>query len=83
MKNVVLLGANGHTSREIIPRLLEQDDVRLTLFLRHAERLKRLEDGRIRIVEGDARKLDDLKTAIEGQDIVISTMGGMDLGEKT
>jgi N-acetyl-gamma-glutamylphosphate reductase len=30
MKNVILIGANGLTSREIIPRVLERDDVRLT-----------------------------------------------------
>lgn len=83
MKNVVLLGANGHTSREIIPRLLEQEDVRLTLFLRHADRLKHLSNDRVRVIEGDARKPDALREALRGQDIVISTMGGMDLGDKT
>lgn len=82
MKNVVLLGANGHTSQEIIPSLLEQDDVRLTLFLRRAGRLKDVEDDRVRVVEGDARKPETLKQAIQGQDIVISTMGGPDLGDK-
>jgi len=30
MKHIVLLGANGHRAREIIPRLLEQDDGMLT-----------------------------------------------------
>lgn len=29
MKSVILIGANGSTSKEIIPRLLEQDDVKL------------------------------------------------------
>lgn len=82
MKNVVLLGANGHTSQEIIPRLLEQDDVRLTLFLRRAQRLQHLKSDRVRVFEGDARKRDELREALRGQGIVISTMGGMDLGDK-
>lgn len=34
MKNVLLVGANGRTAREIMTRLLEQDDVRFFLFLR-------------------------------------------------
>ena len=83
MKNVVILGANGHTSREIIPRLLEQEDVKLTLFLRRADRLKNINSDRVRVIEGDASKSDALREALRGQDIVISTMGGMDLGEKT
>lgn len=36
MKQVIVPGANGHTAREIIPRLLEQDDVELPLFVRNA-----------------------------------------------
>lgn len=83
MKNILLLGANGHTSRAIIPRLLEQDEVALTLFARRAERLNDLKGVRIRLFEGDARDPDALKAAMNGQDIVISTMGGMDLGEVT
>lgn len=82
MKNVILLGANGHTSQKIIPFLLEQDDVRLTLFLRRAQRLQHLKSDRVRVVEGDARKPDDLRAALRGQGIVVSTMGGMDLGDK-
>ncbi|MND36933.1 NmrA-like family protein [compost metagenome] len=82
MKNVVLLGANGHTSREIIPRLLEQKDVRLRLFLRQAERLRHLAGNHVDIIEGDARCPELLREAIQGQDVVISTMGGMDLGDK-
>jgi uncharacterized protein YbjT (DUF2867 family) len=83
MKNVLILGANGGTAREIIPRLLEQDDVKLTLFLRDAGRMQGYRSDRVDVVEGDARNPDDLSAAIRGQHIVVSTMGGMDLGEKT
>lgn len=47
MKNVILIGANGSTSKEIIPRLLEQDDVKLTLFLRRASRMQNLQSDRV------------------------------------
>ncbi|VFR45317.1 oxidoreductase (putative) [plant metagenome] len=83
MKNVILIGANGGTSRQIIPRLLEQDDVRLTLFLRRASRMHSMQSDRVNVVEGDAAQLADLTQAIRGHDIVISTMDGMDLDVKT
>ncbi len=83
MKNVILIGANGHTSKEIIPRLLAQKDVKLTLFLRRASRMQDMQSDRAAVVEGDASNLTDLTRAISGQEIVISTMGGSDLAQKT
>lgn len=83
MTNVILIGANGSTSKEIIPRLLEQDDVKLTLFLRRASRVQHMQSDRVNVVEGDAAELADLIRAIRGQEIVISTLGGMDLDAKT
>ncbi|MBE2321293.1 SDR family oxidoreductase [Solirubrobacter sp. CPCC 204708] len=83
MKTIILLGANGETSREIIPRVLEQKDVKLTLFLRRASRMQNMQSDRINVVEGDADNLADLTRSIRGQDIVISTMGGTDLDVKT
>jgi nucleoside-diphosphate-sugar epimerase len=83
MKNILILGANGASAREIIPRLLEQDDVRLTLFVRRAARVQSFKSDRVDVFEGDATRLADLRKAMQGQDIVVSTMGGMDLGDKT
>jgi uncharacterized protein YbjT (DUF2867 family) len=83
MKSVILIGANGHTSREIIPRLLGQKDVKLTLFSRHANRLQSSRSGHVYIVDGDAKNSDDLRDAIKGHDMVVSTMGGTDLDAKT
>lgn len=83
MKKVILIGANGGTAREIIPRLLEQRDVELTLFSRRTERLRDFKSKPVTIVEGDASNLDSLRQAIRGQDIVVSALGGMDLGDTT
>lgn len=82
MKKVTLIGANGKTAKEIIPRLLEQDDVQLTLFSRRPERLSNFDNERIDVFEGDAKDVNALRQAISGRDIVISAMGGMDLGDK-
>jgi len=83
MKNVIVLGANGDTAKEIIARLLPRGDVVLSLFLRGARRLRHVRGDRVRLVEGDATNGADLIAAIKGQDIVVSTMGGMDLDVKT
>ncbi len=83
MKNVILIGANGSTSKEIIPRLLEQNDVKLSLFLRRASRMQDMQSDRVNVVDGDAANLADLTRAIRGHETVISTMGGMDLDART
>ncbi|MFD1066581.1 SDR family oxidoreductase [Oceanobacillus locisalsi] len=83
MQHVMIIGANGRTAREIIPRLQEQIDVKLTLFLRQAERVQDKASQDITIVDGDARNIEELKAALKGQDIVINAMGGMDLGDTT
>lgn len=83
MKHVIIIGANGCSAREIIPRLQEQKDVKLTLFLRQAERVQDIATQDMTVVEGDARDLEGLKAALQGQDMVVNTMGGMDLGDTT
>lgn len=83
MKQVIVLGANGHTAREIIARLLEQKDVELTLFARRAERLRDYNGKGVHVIEADARDLIALREAIRRQDIVINAMGGMELGDLT
>lgn len=83
MKNVLTLGAAGLSAAAIIPRLLQQADVKLTLFARPEKKLPVQENERIRIMKGDALNEADVKQAVAGQDVVISTLGGMDLAEKT
>ncbi|BCV43615.1 MULTISPECIES: NAD(P)H-binding protein [Shewanella] len=81
--HILLIGANGRSAQAILPRLLEIKEVQLTLFLRRSERLQHLYNDRVRLVEGDANKVDDLVSALPGIDLVINTMGGMDLDRKT
>lgn len=83
MKNILILGANGATARVVIQRLLQQDDVKLTMFLRSKGRISDLSSGRADVYEGDVNNPDDLRDAIRGQDIVFSAVGGMDLDKKT
>lgn len=84
MKKVIVIGANGLTAQQVISRLIKQPNVQLSLFVRQASKLHIVHDDKqINILEGDAINMDDLRAAIQGQEIVISTLGGMDLDIKT
>lgn len=84
MKKVIVIGANGVTAQQVISRLIKQPNVQLSLFVRQASKLHIVHDDKqINIFEGDAINMDDLRAAIQGQEIVISTLGGMDLDIKT
>ncbi|ALO03831.1 saccharopine dehydrogenase [Lactiplantibacillus paraplantarum] len=77
MKKVILLGATSNISAFLIPRLLEQSDVELTLFARHAgQRLPQYANhDQITLIDGNWNELTDLVNAISGQDIVYLATG--------
>ena len=53
MTNILILGANGQIARVATDRFLARTDVRLTLYLRNARRLKfSAPADRVRVVEG-------------------------------
>lgn len=73
-KNVLILAANGQIARLVEHRLLTEDayqDVALTLFLRHANRLATLKDNpRVTLIEGDITDATAVSAAMAGQDLV-------------
>jgi nucleoside-diphosphate-sugar epimerase len=83
MINVAIIGANGRSARAITTRLAEQGDVVQTLFLRHPHRLEGVAPDGARLIAGDAHDVAALANALEGQDIVIIALGGMDLDQTT
>lgn len=83
MEKVIVLGANGLTAQQVISQLINQHDVQLTLFVRQTSKLHTVLYKQINIFEGDATNMDDLRAAIKGQDIVISTLGDRELDIKT
>jgi saccharopine dehydrogenase-like NADP-dependent oxidoreductase len=52
MTNILILGANGSIARVATELFLEQPDVRLTLYVRSARRLRNSDPGRVRLIEG-------------------------------
>ena len=71
---ILLLGANGRTGREILVRALNADDS-VTAFVRAADKLANVSHPNLTVHAGNACNASDIKSALPGQDIVISTLG--------
>jgi uncharacterized protein YbjT (DUF2867 family) len=76
MLDVLILGANGQLARNTIPFLLRNDDLRLTLYLRRAQRLKNPDPKRVTVIEGDVLDAETLRRAMRGQDVVYANLAG-------
>ena len=82
MKKVLVLGAAGQIARWVIEMLAGSKDLELTLYLRHARKLKGKIPQNARIVEGDVLDRKKLDTAVAGQDIVYANLTGDDLDQQ-
>ena len=74
MKKVVIIGASGSLAKYVIEALQLIGDVEMSLFVRNKKNISKLEN--VTVIEGDAMKFDDVKTAVEGQDIVYINLAG-------
>lgn len=64
MTRILVLGANGQLARNTTPVFLRHDEVRLTLYLRRAQRIANPDLERVRIVEGDVLDRPRLEAAM-------------------
>jgi uncharacterized protein YbjT (DUF2867 family) len=76
MLNILILGAAGDIARVATRLFLEETDARLTLYLRHARRIKNHDPSRARVVEGDVLDTPTLTEAMAGQDVVYANLSG-------
>ncbi len=79
MSSVLVLGAGGQIARWVIERLGGTKGIGLTLFLRHARKLRGKAPANARVVEGDVLKGVSLAEAMEGQDLVYANLTGGDI----
>ena len=76
MKKVLIIGASGSLAQYVIEALKDIDNVSLTLFVRNKNRLsKSIAEGNT-IIEGDAMNYNDVKNAVDSQDIVYVNLAG-------
>jgi len=73
---VLILGANGQLARHTTEVFLRTTDVKLTLYLRRASRLKNPDPTRVRIIEGDVLDAHTLTSAMQDQDVVYANLAG-------
>ncbi|HXY96304.1 MAG TPA: NAD(P)H-binding protein [Steroidobacteraceae bacterium] len=73
---MLILGANGQLARHTTEVFLRTTDVKLTLYLRRASRLKNPDPTRVRIIEGDVLDAHTLTSAMQDQDVVYANLAG-------
>lgn len=76
MKNVIVFGASGRTGRYIIRKMMAEKNVKLTVFVRNAERLNDMDLTDVQVIQGDALNAEDVKKAMDGQDILLTALEG-------
>lgn len=75
--NVLILGATGTLGTALTKKLMTTTKEHLTLFARHADRLK--PQARTRIMVGNALERNDLRRALKGQNVVFCAISGKHL----
>jgi uncharacterized protein YbjT (DUF2867 family) len=76
MKKILVIGASGSLAPYVIEAAKEIADVDITLFLRNKNKLSKGVAAECRVVEGDAMRYEDIKTAIAGHDVVYVNLAG-------
>lgn len=76
MKNILILGANGGLAQTVIPVLLENPELKLTLVSRNIRRLQAFANERVNVVQADVMDLPQLESLMQGQDVVYTNLAG-------
>ena len=76
MKNVVIFGAAGHTGKYLTRKMQAMEDVKLTVFVRNPAKFEGMDMTGVTVVQGDAMNADDVRRAMEGQDILLGSLEG-------
>lgn len=76
MKQILILGASGSLANVVIPELLKDNNVQLTLFARRPQSVAKFETERVKIVQGDVLDFHALTQAMQGVDAVYAGLAG-------
>lgn len=76
MTNVIVIGATGSLAKFVIETAKKSENMSLTLFARTPSKLSAELSKGTKVIQGDALKINDLKNAIAGQDIVYVNLAG-------
>ncbi|RFS26609.1 NAD-dependent dehydratase [Chitinophaga silvatica] len=76
MKKVLILGASGQIAQQAIPLFLKEKNIGLTLFARHPKKIEHFKAENVEILKGDVMHFEELKKAIDGQNVVYANLAG-------
>jgi len=76
MKKVVIFGAAGHTGKYITEKMKTEKDIELSVFVRNAAKFEGMDMAGVNIIQGDALNADDVKRAMDGQEILLCSLEG-------
>ena len=76
MKKVLVLGATGQIAKWVVKMLANEKDIEQTLFVRDAKKLGTSIPSNAAVIEGDVLNYEQLKQAVQGQDIVYINLAG-------
>lgn len=76
MKKVLVLGATGQIAKWVVEMLASEKNIKQTLFVRDAKKLGAFIPSNADVIEGDVLNYEQLKKAVQGQDIVYVNLAG-------
>ncbi|BAP85047.1 NAD-dependent dehydratase [Paucilactobacillus hokkaidonensis JCM 18461] len=82
MTNVLVLGAAGHIAKFARQDLLDNSDVKITDYLRRANRLQVINADRESVIEGDTTDQPTLEKALKNIDIVYANLAGSNIEQQ-
>lgn len=76
MKKVVIFGAAGQTGKYITEKMKAEKDIELSVFVRNPDKFGDMDLTDVNVIQGDALNADDVKKAMEGQEIMLCSLEG-------
>ncbi len=76
MKKVVIFGAAGHAGKYITRKMQSMPDVELTVFVRNPAKFEGMDMTGVNILQGNALNAEDVKKAMDGQDVLLCSLEG-------
>lgn len=67
--NILLTGATGYIGSQLKEKLLQDENVRLRLFVRNAHKVKESVGRKVEVYEGSTFNKDSLRKALDGMDV--------------
>lgn len=76
MKKVVIFGAAGHTGKYITEKMHAQENIELSVFVRNPGKFEGMDLSGVNIMQGDALNAEDVRKAMDGQDVLLCSLEG-------